>query len=150
MICSAFIMPNTVAARSITFHFSRAGSEYLKLTASIMAMAVGFDLSTASLALSNTEMANTDTSYLFTFNISQTLSNNSAVRIGFHNDINITAATCTLTINAAPIPSSCSLIGNVLVINVSASLSIPSGSQFQIAVNGISNAIYPQLYNFSL
>ena len=54
MICTAFIMPNTIAAKPIRFHFSRGGSEYLQLTASIVVMAVGFDLSTASLVLSNT------------------------------------------------------------------------------------------------
>ena len=96
-------------------------------------------------------MANTNTSYLFTFNISQPLTNNSAVRIGFHTDINIAAATCTLTINGTTIPSTCSPVGNVLVLNISASLSsISSGSQFQITVNGVTNAVYPQLYNFSL
>lgn len=144
-------MPNTIAPKPITFHFTRGGSEYLQLTANIVAMAVAFDLSTTSLILSNTEMANTNTSYLFTFNISQTLSNNCAVRIGFHADINIATVTCTLTINTITVPSSCSAIGNVLVVNVSASLSsITSGSQFQITVNGVVNAFYPQMYNFTL
>jgi hypothetical protein len=95
-------------------------------------------------------MANANTVYKFGFNISQGLSNSSAVRIGFSPDINFANPSCNLTINGISTSSLCSSSGNILIINITASSNIAGGSQFNITVNGITNALYPQIYNFSL
>lgn len=95
-------------------------------------------------------MAHANTNYVFDFEISQTLSTTSAIKIGFPSDIDISIATCSLTINGSP-PTvvTCSNTTNILSIKISTATNILPNSRFQLTLSNVVNPLLPQLYTFS-
>ena len=119
------------------------------LTANIVVSPAVLNLSTASLVLSNTEMAHNSTNYVFSFNSSQTLSSSSAIKINFPTDIDISGASCALTINGTPATVSCTVASSTLMMNISTSVNIAPSSRFQLTLSNVTNAGLPQLYSFN-
>ncbi len=98
-------------------------------------------------------MGATGVMYTFTFTISQPLSSSCSFSLIFPADISLTVSNCTISVNngivsnVAFIPSS-----TILSFNYSSSPSAPFniGDTFTIIVNGLTNPLLPQTFNFGL
>lgn len=114
--------------------------------------------SKASLTISSTEMAY-QSSYTLTVTTTNIISNNGQILLSFSPDFTLVNGACSATIGGIPITSSAtcqvSLIGSlkwlVFQIGGDALTMIPGGTQIVLTYPTlITNALYPNIYNFGL